>query len=147
MKLSIRSAVVTLLLAVGGGILGVWVGGQIFAHKATGDSSLHDLVHQELTLTPEQNRQLHAIEEAFAGRRAMLEDEMRKANQELAEAIRGSEMAGSEVEAAVHHFHDAMGRLQSETIEHVFAMRGVLTPEQRTRFDDKVAQALTSNPK
>ena len=70
---------------------------------------------------------------------------MRKANAELAGAIRASETAGPEVEAAVHHFHDAMGALQTETIEHVFAMRKVLTPEQRKRFDDKIAQALTSD--
>jgi Spy/CpxP family protein refolding chaperone len=38
-----------------------------------------------------------------------------------------------------------MGALQTETIEHVFAMRQVLTPQQRARFDDKIAQALTSS--
>lgn len=147
MKVSVRSAVVTLLLAIAGGLAGVWLGGQIFGHKPTEARSLHELVHKELTLTKEQDQRLHAIEEAFAQRRTTLEDEMRKANAELAAAIRGSETAGPEVDAAVHHFHDAMGRLQSETIEHVFAMRSVLTAEQRERFDDKIAQALTSDVK
>lgn len=147
MKVSVRSAVVTLVLAVAGGLAGVWLGGQIFGHKTTEGRSLHELVHKELTLTKEQDQRLHAIEEAFAQQRTTLEDEMRKANAELAAAIRGSETAGPEVDAAVHHFHDAMGRLQSETIEHVFAMRSVLTAEQRERFDEKIAQALTSDVK
>jgi hypothetical protein len=93
----------------------------------------------------DQENQLHDIERTFADRRQALEGEMRKANAELAAAIRASDTAGPDVEAAVHHFHDAMGALQTETIEHVFAMRKVLTPEQRRRFDDKIAQALTSD--
>ena len=145
MKISLRSAIVTLLLAFAGGIAGVWLGSQLIAQKPAGGGSLHDLVHQQLSLTPQQDDKLHVIEETFAARREMLEGEMRKANAELADAIRGSETAGPEVEAAVHHFHDAMGRLQAETIEHVFAMRSVLTPEQRQRFDDKIAQALTTD--
>jgi Spy/CpxP family protein refolding chaperone len=103
------------------------------------------MVHQELQLSPDQDRQIETLESAFAGRRKALEDEMRKANAELAAAIRASDVAGPEVAAAVHHFHEAMGALQTETIEHVFAMRKVLTQQQRARFDDKIAQALTSN--
>ena len=41
--------------------------------------------------------------------------------------------------------NDAMGALQTETIEHVFAMRKVLTSDQRKRFDDKIGQALTAD--
>jgi hypothetical protein len=71
---------------------------------------------------------------------------MRAANAELAQAIRSSEAMGPDVEAAVRHFHAAMGTLQTETIEHVFAMRRILAPEQRARFDELVAEALTSDP-
>jgi Spy/CpxP family protein refolding chaperone len=103
------------------------------------------MVHEELKLSADQERQIEALESAFAERRKSLDAEMRKANAELATAIRASDVAGPEVAAAVHHFHEAMGALQTETIEHVFAMRKILTPEQRARFDDKIAQALTSN--
>ena len=47
----------------------------------------------------------------------------------------------------MHHFHDAMGALQTETIAHVFAMRKVLTPEQRKQFDDRIGEALTADAK
>lgn len=144
MKVSVKSALITISLAVVAGIAGVWLGGQLLA-KAPAANSLHAMVHEELSLSPQQESDLDAIERSFADRRQALEAEMRKANTELAAAIRASETAGLEVEAAVHHFHDAMGALQTETIEHVFAMRKVLTAEQRKRFDDKIAQALTSD--
>ena len=144
MKVSVRSALVTVVLAFAAGIGGMWLGHQLLTAPAH-DHSLHAMVHEELSLTADQERDLQALEAAFATRREALEGEMRKANVELAAAIRASETAGPAVEAAVHHFHDAMGELQAETIEHVFAMRKVLTPDQRKRFDDKIGQALTAD--
>jgi len=143
--MSVRNAVVTLVLGLLAGIAGMWIGHQFFAGDQGRGASLHDLVHEELSLTPDQHRELDALEAAFAIRRNALEDEMREANAELAAAIRSSDAAGPEVEAAVHHFHDAMGALQTETIEHVFAMRRVLTPDQRAKFNERIAQALTTD--
>ncbi len=146
MKVSVRSAIITVVLAFLAGIGGMWLGHQLLTAPAH-DQSLHAMVHNELSLTPEQERALDALETDFAGRRLALEGEMREANAELAAAIRASETAGPAVEAAVHHFHDAMGTLQTETIAHVFAMRKVLTPEQRRQFDDRIGEALTADAK
>lgn len=146
MKVSARSAIVTVVLAFMAGIAGMWLGRQLLTEPAH-DQSLHAMVHNELSLTAEQDKALHALEADFAARRQTLEAEMREANAELAAAIRASETAGPAVEAAVHHFHDAMGALQTETIAHVFAMRKVLTPEQRRQFDDRIGEALTADAK
>jgi Spy/CpxP family protein refolding chaperone len=143
LKLSAKSAIVTLVLGFFAGVAGMALGHQIFSGER-GDHSLHELVHHELDLTPKQEEALDALEAAFAERRHALEAEMRQANAELAAAIRSSETAGPDVEAAVHHFHDAMGALQTETIDHVFAMRRVLRPDQRARFDETIEQALTT---
>lgn len=145
MQLSLRSALVTIALAGIAGAGGMWLGGRFLHNDSGGAHSLHAMVHDELDLTAEQERQLKDVEASFAVRRDALEGEMRKANAELATAIRASETAGPEVAAAVQHFHAAMGDLQTETIEHVFAMRKVLTLEQRARFDDKISQALTTD--
>lgn len=145
MKVSLRSAIVTIVLAFTAGICGMWLGHQLLTTPVH-DHSLHSVVHEQLSLTADQERDLEALEAAFATRQKALEGEMRQANAELAAAIRESETAGPAVEAAVHHFHDAMGALQTETIEHVFAMRKVLTPDQRRLFDDKIGQALTADP-
>ncbi len=146
MKVSVTSAIITIVLAFVAGIGGMWLGHQLLADPAH-DQSLHAMVHNQLSLTAEQERALDALEADFAVRRQALEAEMREANAELAAAIQASETAGPAVEAAVHHFHDAMGALQTETIAHVFAMRKVLTPEQRKQFDDRIGEALTADTK
>ena len=75
-------------------------------------------------------------------RRPALEADVRAANQELARAIARSDGDGPQVQAAVDHFHVAMGALQKETIAHVFEMRSVLTPAQAEVFDDRIVEAL-----
>ena len=85
-------------------------------------ADLHHLVHQRLDLSPEQDRRLDEIEAAFAERRAPLEAEVRQANAELSAAIAASQGDTPEVQAAVDHFHTAMGDLQMATIRHVFEM-------------------------
>lgn len=142
MKPSWRSALVTIVLALIAGVGGVWIGKSVFSEPRT--PTLHELIHKELSITPAQDREIEAVESAFAARRQTLEQEMRAANAELAAAIKEEQGYGPRVTAAVGHFHDTMGRMQTEFIAHVFAMREVLTPEQRTRFDDSVVAALTA---
>ena len=105
--------------------------------------SLHDIVHEQLRLSPEQDRRLDAIEARFAAERPALEAEVRTANRELGAAIAANRGDTPEVQAAVDHFHGAMGDLQKATIAHVFEMRSVLTPEQATVFDAAVADTLS----
>jgi hypothetical protein len=37
-----------------------------------------------------------------------------------------------------------MGELQKETLQHIFAMRAVLRPDQTSKFDAAVVKALTA---
>lgn len=104
--------------------------------------SLHSVVHEQLDLSADQDRRLDAIEARFAARRPVLEAEVRAANRELAAAISASDGDTPQVQAAVDHFHAAMGDLQKATITHVFEMRSVLTPAQAEVFDEAVVDAL-----
>ena len=61
----------------------------------------------------------------------------------LAEAIEAEHSYGPKVAAAVDRSHEAMGRLQKETLSHIFAMRQLLRPDQAARFDAAVTKALT----
>ena len=145
MNVSSRGLAITAIVAFAAGLAGVWLGMagmHAFHHPAR--PGLHEVVHEELDLTPEQTTRIEAIEAAFATRRRALETEMQAANAELAAAIREEHGYGPRVTAAVEHFHHAMGELQSETIKHVFAMRDVLTPEQQAVFDTTVVDALTA---
>ena len=54
---------------------------------------------------------------------------------------------GPEVNAAIDDVHGKMGELQKATVQHVFDMREILTPEQQPLFDRKVSEALTRTPR
>ena len=141
-----RKTLLILLVAALAGMAGAWLGPRIAA-RASGGDSLHATVHRSLNLSNEQAVRIDALEREFAVRRKALELEMRTANAELAAAIKAEGAYGPAVTAAVDHFHVAMGQLQKATIEHVFAMRAVLTPAQAEIFDRTIVDALTAEPR
>ncbi len=145
MSLTPRGLIATAAVALIAGFAGVWLGMSVLA-RSHAPPSVHEVVHQRLNLTAEQRTRIEALEDEFAARRRALELEMQTANAELAAAIRAEQGYGPRVRVAVEHFHDAMGRLQTETIAHIFAMREVLGDEQKAIFDDTVVAALTSDP-
>ena len=124
-----RAIVVTAFLAALAGGAGTWISASwVLSNRAP--PSLHDIVHDNLALSPDQLSRIEVIEAKFAARRPVLEANVRAANLELARAIEESDGDGPQVQAAVDHIHDAMGALQKETITHVFEMRSVLTAAQ-----------------
>ena len=143
MSVRIRGTLITVALAIVAGFGGVWLGKAVF-ESTPNQATLHDVVHHQLRLDAEQRRRIDVLERKFVVQRHALELEMRAANVELAVAIREEQGYGPRVVAAVDRFHVAMGRLQTETIKHVFAMREVLRQDQKATFDDTVVSALTS---
>lgn len=143
MNAGLRNLLITVVLAV----LAAGAGASLCAYYVishqTAGPSLHDMVHRDLDLTPNQTRELDAIEVRYAVERKALEADVRAANRELAAAIREGHKDSPKVEAAIDHLHMAMGALQKATIAHVFDMRAVLTPEQAKAFDAEVIAALT----
>lgn len=136
-----RSIAITAALAALASGAGTWAS-TAWMMKQHEAPSLHSIVHDQLDLTADQETRLEAIEARFASRRGALEADVRAANRELADAIAVSEGDSPQVQAAVDHFHAAMGDLQKATIAHVFEMRSVLTPEQAQVFDRQVVGAL-----
>lgn len=109
-------------------------------------SELHRLMHEELELDPEQDRQITLLEARFAERRGQLDAAMREANAQLAEAVDTEHEYGPRVSEAVDRSHMAMGELQKETLRHIFAMRAVLRPDQAVVFDERIVSTLNSSP-
>ncbi|MBI5941134.1 MAG: periplasmic heavy metal sensor [Caulobacterales bacterium] len=143
MKPGLRNLLITVILAVLAAGGGAWICAYyVISHQSAGPS-LHDMVHRDLNLTPEQSRKLDAIEDRYAVERKALEADVRAANHELADAIRDGHKDSPKVEAAIDHLHMAMGALQKATIAHVFDMRAVLTQQQARAFDAEVIAALT----
>ena len=139
-----RSTLVTAILAALVGAACAW-GVLTWNGREASAPSLHQVVHDQMDLTPDQDRRLDEIEARFAVERTRLEAEVRTANRELSDAIAQSRGDTPQVQAAVDHFHSAMGELQKATIAHVFEMRAVLTPEQAEVFDRAVVDTLQSD--
>ena len=137
--------VLAVLLAALAGCLGAIAADRWANHEA--GSGLHDFVHDELTLTTDQEQRLDALEARFAVERARLEGSARAANARLAQAMENEHEYGPEVSAAIDEVHARMGDLQKATVRHVFDMREILEPDQQRQFDRKVSDALTRDPR
>jgi Spy/CpxP family protein refolding chaperone len=116
-------------------------------HRVTADEATsHEWLHHELNLTDAQLKALEPVEAKFGDRQKRLADELRDANRELARAMAEDKAYTSRVTAAVEHVHHCMGDLQKASIEHVFAMRAVLTPEQGDKLLVLAQKALEQLP-
>ena len=133
------------LVAFAAALGGVFAGRLIVQPERPSESKIHSVLHKQLKLDAAQHARIEAIEQRFAVRRKALELEMRAANAHLAEAIEAEHGYGPQVTAAIDHTHHVMGEMQKETLEHLFAMRAVLTPAQAGMFDRTVVKALTAD--
>lgn len=124
---------------------GVFAARHVFVAERPSETEVHKLLHNELTLSAEQHTRIEALEKQHAIRKRALEREMRAANARLADAIEAEHGYGTQVTAAVDDIHHVMGEMQKETLQHLFAMRSALTPEQARTFDATVTKALTGD--
>lgn len=139
-----KRLVLIALVAFAAAVGGVYAGREIFQPMRQSETELHALLHTHLRLDDAQEAKIDAIERRFATRRRALDLEMRAANAHLAAAIEAEHGYGPEVTAAIDHTHQVMGAMQKETLEHLFAMRAVLKPDQAAVFDRTVVKALTA---
>ena len=145
--MSVRQLLIVGLVAFAAAIAGVLIGRHLVPAPPQPGAELHAVLHRQLSLDSEQERQLEALESAFAVRRRALELEMRAENARLAGAIAAEHGNGPRVAAAVDASHRTMGQLQKETLAHIFAMRELLRPDQAAKFDAAVTKALTEDPR
>lgn len=133
-----------MILAFGSAVGGAFIGRTFINPPPPVESELHQVLHQQLDLSPAQNAKVETIEGQFAIRKQALELELRSDNAQLASAIETEHGYGPQVGAAVDRSHKAMGELQKATLEHIFAMRNVLRPDQAAKFDAAIVKALTA---
>lgn len=132
-----------LVAAFAAALAGAFAGRALLPAPAPAGAELHALLHHGLNLDREQAARLHELERSFALRRTALELELRAENARLAEAIQAEGGYGPKVASTVDHSHAVMGQLQKETLQHIFAMRQLLRPDQAAKFDRAVVKALT----
>lgn len=136
-------AVVALIAAV----LGVCIGRAVLPQPTHTGSELHALLHERLDLDAAQHAKLDAIEKDFANKRKALDAQLRADNARMAEAIAAEHVYGPRVATAVDASHHSMGAVQKATLEHVFAMRAILRPDQAAKFDAALDKTLTAETK
>jgi len=103
---------------------------------------LHDKIHTQLVLDKSQNAKLHALEAAFSAKKMALEMRMKKTNARLSAAMQASHDMSPDVLAAKADYVQTLDELQTLSIEHIFAMRGLLNTEQALRFDEIVQNSF-----
>lgn len=139
-----RYPLLLILFAFAAAVAGVFVGRMVFRPEPPIENRFHTLIHHELDLDAGQTQRIEALEKHFATEQARYEQEMRDDNRRLAAAIQSEKGYGPKVSEAVDMSHHAMGMLQKETLQHLFAMRAVLRPDQAQRFDRAMVDALTA---
>jgi len=91
---------------------------------------LHQWLHENLGISHDQEERLLPIEERFESERKRIRREIAAAAQRLAEAIRDFDPGSPEVTSARQDLTRSQGELQQATLDHFFAMKEHLTPEQ-----------------
>ncbi len=142
----VRNSTIIIALTLVAATLGGWAGVHYGLREAHAPQQLDELLHQRLHLTSAQEQQFAALEADFAVHRHDFETQMRAANRDIARAITVRHHYDAEAQTAVNQLHRAMMELQDATVQHVLAMRALLTPDQVPQFDRIVDQALAATP-
>tara|TARA_R110002072_G_scaffold218333_2_gene376065 strand:+ start:2634 stop:3065 length:432 start_codon:yes stop_codon:yes gene_type:complete len=138
----LRTGLVATALGLVGGFLGVWLGLTFLGGGAADEASFHNLVHEDLVLSQQQEAAIAMLEREFSVQRSNDEARMSSARQALAVALLRDQALSEDVTRAAANIHRAMGDLQLETLSHILAMRAELDPDQRVEFDRHLARAL-----
>jgi hypothetical protein len=141
---NIRRFAIVALVAFVAALGGVFVGRALVTRLSPPETELHAILHNKLELDAAQRAQIEVLEQQFADRKRILEQEMRSDNARLAAAIMAEHGYGPGVQAAVDRSHHVMGELQKETLQHVFRLRSVLRADQARKFDEAAVKALTA---
>lgn len=123
-----------------------WMLGHSFIGYQEDSIDPHQWLHEQLDLTVEQDEQLIPIEKKFTSKKHALEELIYEADFELALAIKEDGHYSMRVKEAVDKIHIAQGELQKATLEHLFELHSVLTPEQQNKLNDLTTQTLTHHP-
>ena len=143
-----RNITVTFAAALLAGGVGGWIGArgaldeepQVLPLRQT----VHEIVSNDLKLSPQQNQEIKSIEAKYYDRRSTLRQQVAAANRELADALMADMAFGREAQQATNHVEQGLGQLQRATVLYVLEVRDTLSPEQQMVYDRKVREVLTA---
>lgn len=121
-----------------------WTTSHLLVQQAPRPNDFHHWLHTQLGITADQDKALDQEEEHFAAQRKELVATIRKDNAELAAAMAQDRECSSRVQAAVEKIHHAQSALEEATLEHIFAMKPILSAEQFDKLLKLTSEALNS---
>lgn len=147
-----RQLLLAAVVAGAAGFLGVWAGSRFLAPKPQPPAMLPSVVDELRArglqgLTPTQEARLNAIGAGYRTTRTKFRHSISAANFELANALGEESRLGPKTQAAIDRARNTMGDMQQAAVEYILALRAELTPEQQMAFDDKVVEALMTDPR
>lgn len=104
----------------------------------------HQWLHSQLGITADQDKALEKEEIRFAAQRRKLVDAIHQNNAELATVLARDREYSAQVRAAVEKIHQSQQELENATLEHIFAMKPILSPAQFDKLLQLTGQALNS---
>ena len=144
-----RSLTLTFFAALIAGGIGGWIGTRGALDEDPQSlplrQTVHEIVRRDLHLTPQQAREIEAIESRYYDHRSSLRQQVANANRELADALMSDMSFGREAQQATNHVEQGLGQLQRATVVYVLEVRDTLTPEQQAIYDRKVREVLTAS--
>jgi hypothetical protein len=134
-----RRLLLIAVVAFAAAMAGTYAGRTVFAPDRQTETELHALLHKDLNPMPRSTRRSRrsAFRHTAKGTRT------RNARMLISPLRCRPAWLGPEVTAAIDHTHMVMAEMQKETLEHLFAMRAVLRPDQAAKFDRTVTRALS----
>jgi Spy/CpxP family protein refolding chaperone len=149
-----RSLLLTLVLAAAAGFIGARLGQGAHANVTpsgtasgvTVRQSVQTLLTRDFDLTAQQKQAIQKIDEDFTRKHNLIWADIRTSNAELAGAVATDMSLSPDAKNAIMEIEASIGRLHTESILYVLEVRKVLTPQQRTHFDEHVVMALMRDP-
>lgn len=105
----------------------------------------HDWLHTQLELTAEQDAALHPAEEAFAEQSAEVRERLAEASHRLAHAVKSGDPNHPEIESSLQDISSQQAKLKKLMLDHFFAMKSHLDPEQAEQVREWVHDSLTAH--
>jgi Spy/CpxP family protein refolding chaperone len=122
-----------------------WTTSHFLVKNPPPQSDYHHWLHTQLGITADQDKALDKEEERFADQRKELVAMIQQDNAELAAAMMQDKEFSPRVAAAVEKIHHGQSELEKATLEHIFAMKPILSPEQFDKLLKLTSEAL-NNP-
>lgn len=101
-----------------------------------------DWLAKELNLTPAQQAQVSALDKDFNGKCSAYCEAMCAARFALAEELQHAEGITPKVEELLVKMQTAQAANERETLQNLFRIKSVLTPEQRLRYVELISGKL-----